>query len=190
MIPTIKEKEKFQWDPGWANPVAHTDINAVLAEFRIIEEVHGDVTAQLIVDSSKSSKSVIHNYFQWDDAKAANSWRLRQASRLISSIQIVTIKDGKPKAMTAYVSTSKSFSGKGDSPYIKRTEVTAVNISFIKKCSITDLVRVKNRLSNFAECAEAIKHIDLAIQAIQGENKVAKEFPVITTGKKTELAAV
>ena len=48
-------------------------------------------TRQDIVDEAKKKKSLIHNYFEWDNEKAANNYRLDQAGLMARSI-VVRIK--------------------------------------------------------------------------------------------------
>ncbi len=184
----ILPEKKYQWNPDFVGPLAHTDINLVLNEIKIIEEVHGMITPQLIVDSAKNGKSILHGYFEWNDAKAANSWRLRLATRLISNIQVITISDGKPKSVIAFISSKKSFGGQGNDGYQRIDEATPHSILLLKKRCVGDLVRVQNRISQFKECREAVELISKAIQAIQAKTEPpTSESSVVTTGNKTEL---
>jgi hypothetical protein len=55
-----------------------------------IEELiaQGKCTPQALVDSARDAASVLHKYFEWDDAKAAEQYRLTQARYYMRSINI------------------------------------------------------------------------------------------------------
>jgi hypothetical protein len=58
----------------------------------LIEENNGSIIAAQIVDDAKKKTSPLNDYFEWNDKRAANRWRLRQAAHLLRSIQVM-IKD-------------------------------------------------------------------------------------------------
>ncbi len=49
----------------------------------------GKFTPQDVVDVAKSRSSPIHDYFEWENERAANLYRVRQARRLIREISVV-----------------------------------------------------------------------------------------------------
>jgi len=66
-----------------------------------LNEAHGHLTPDLVVQAAQDEQSPIHSIFEWDDGKAAHQHRLWQARRLIRSVQIER-PDGKP--MPKYLS--------------------------------------------------------------------------------------
>jgi len=54
-----------------------------------IRRRRGRLTPQLVVEDAKPIASPIHEYFEWNDAKAGEQWRLSQARHLIASVYIV-----------------------------------------------------------------------------------------------------
>lgn len=89
-----------------------------LALAKIAQEGAGRLTPSAVVEAARSEKSPLHRHFEWDDAKAANSWRLDQAREIIRVIRIeedgeeptrafLSVKDGDG---TAY-RTSHEVSG-------------------------------------------------------------------------------
>ncbi len=69
----------------------------VLAEISSLEKKHGGVTAHMVLNSAKKDSSPLHDYFVWDDTKAADSFRVWQARQLIRSVK-VTISGKKTQA--------------------------------------------------------------------------------------------
>lgn len=184
-----KPDEKFQWHPDWADRIAHTDINLVIAEIKDIEEVMGKVTPGLLVDSSKNKKSVLHGYFEWDNEKAATNWRLRQASVLLNKIQVKVLKDGEPKLLHAYAITKRTFGSNADTTYARFDLVTVANIDFIVKVCISDLLRVKNKLTQYTQYTQSIDLISQVIQLLESE-KTEESTETKTEEKPAELKAV
>ena len=56
--------------------------------FQRIYDEHGYITATLILDEAKPVKSPLHEFFEWDDTKAAVEFRYIQARTLIRRVKI------------------------------------------------------------------------------------------------------
>lgn len=55
---------------------------------RLAARNDGRVTPKLVVDTARDKKSPLHPYFEWDDRKAGEVYRLDQARTLIRSVVI------------------------------------------------------------------------------------------------------
>lgn len=66
-----------------ANP---QKIGEALAD--ISAKAGGHLTPAAVVDAAKDRKSVLHRHFEWDDAVAANQFRLDQARSVIRAIHV------------------------------------------------------------------------------------------------------
>jgi hypothetical protein len=83
------------------------DVGAIAERFTAIEKRRGRLTAADVVDDARAKSSPLHLLFDWDDGVAAEKWRLRQASDLIASIEVVYKKrDGEHSTIRAYVSVT------------------------------------------------------------------------------------
>jgi len=60
----------------------------VIREIIKIEKEQG-LTAENLVNSAKNRKSPLYRFFEWDNEKAGNQWRLFQARMLINEVKIV-----------------------------------------------------------------------------------------------------
>lgn len=71
----------------------------------------GQLTARVVVDDARRKASPTHGIFAWDDAKAAEEYRLAQARQLLRSITVVVSvqQDGHESDVTsrAYVVVTK-----------------------------------------------------------------------------------
>lgn len=75
---------------------------------RIREENDGKLTDEAIVRESKGDDSLLHGFFEWNDALAADSYRLSQARCLIRSIT-VTYKEAPKEKVRAFQVEKREF---------------------------------------------------------------------------------
>lgn len=72
-------------------------------------EAKGRLTPEEVVLDAKKERSVLHSYFEWDDAKAAHKHRLHQAGYLIRSITVeveAPEPNEEPRSIRAFVPIS------------------------------------------------------------------------------------
>ena len=62
-----------------------------------LAEEHGGLTPELVVEAARREESPIHRLFCWDDGKAAEEWRLHQASQLIRRIRVIVVEPDETK---------------------------------------------------------------------------------------------
>lgn len=55
---------------------------------KIAAEAGGELTPHAVVASAQNPRSLLHRHFEWDDAKAAEAYRVDQARTLIASIRV------------------------------------------------------------------------------------------------------
>ena len=53
-----------------------------------IEKTKG-LTAQALVEEAEQRDSPIHDFFEWDNSKAGEEWRLQQARALINEVKVI-----------------------------------------------------------------------------------------------------
>lgn len=77
-----------------------------------LEEVnteYGGITPEVLVEKGKEKDNILHNYFEWNNEKAGEKYRLIQASTLIANITVKYIADDKEEKQTrAFVHVSYS----------------------------------------------------------------------------------
>lgn len=54
---------------------------------------HGGITPEIVLDYARPEESPLHKFFQWDDNKAAEEYRLVQAAHLIRRIKVEYITE-------------------------------------------------------------------------------------------------
>lgn len=64
----------------------------------------GEMTPTKIVEESKSSRSLLHKYFEWDNVKAGDKFRKHQARLIIGAVVEVIHSGETPKEMRSFFS--------------------------------------------------------------------------------------
>lgn len=174
---TIENKNEYQWNEGFSSSIIKTDINAVIAELKPLQDEHGEITPGKVVEAAKNKKSVLHNYFVWDNKEAANRYRLSQASELLRRIEIKIIKDGEPRTLRAFEITTRPHIG------VESTFVhTAFDSNRAREISLNDINRVISRLSAFEEFNGVIPVLELVAQNLsRNSTETEKETEVLQT---------
>lgn len=163
----IQNSKKYQWNPEWGNKITKVDIKKVIKELKIIEAAKGEITPESVVEFSRNKSSILYNYFEWDNDKAADSWRRQQASSLLRHVEVKVISAGETREYRAY-EVIKMDNFNNGSQYRTIDLTTNDNIEFIKNSAVADLIRVRNRLETYSLLG-AIKYVDKAIKELQRE---------------------
>lgn len=70
---------------------------------RISTENNGKITPFLVVESARDPESPIHDYFDWDDASAAEKYRIEQARGLIRQCRVEVTTEMRSYEIPKYV---------------------------------------------------------------------------------------
>lgn len=98
---------RYAWSPGARYS---GDAQKVGTEIeRIRKAGAGSLEPEAVVEHARSHNSVLHTYFEWDDEKAAHSYRVSQAGDLIRAVQVDITRSNieKPKTIRAFVSVKQ-----------------------------------------------------------------------------------
>ena len=92
----------YRWKP---NSHVRLDPNKAGAELdRIRTRANGRLTPESVLDAARRIRSPLHDHFEWDDTKAAHSYRVDQAGHLIRSIEIFDAIPDQSRPIRAFVS--------------------------------------------------------------------------------------
>jgi len=72
--------------------VADYGAEAIRSELLAINEGHGVLTPELVVERSRDPSSALHQFFEWDDDQAAEKFRLVQAGALIRRVKLTVVR--------------------------------------------------------------------------------------------------
>ena len=68
-----------------------------------ISEIGEEVKPEQVVEKAKDENSELHKCFTWDDAKAADAYRLCEARQVLRQLIVITRPDGEEKEQSAPV---------------------------------------------------------------------------------------
>ena len=112
-------------------------VNAIIEkELRALHSRDGVLTCEAVLEAARPKNSPLHNYFTWEDSRAAERYRLIEAGRLIATVKIeYTPKKATQEVYTpAFIPTGTSSEGKKQ--YYPVEEVTKND--FLREKALSD----------------------------------------------------
>lgn len=108
----------------------------------------GKATPQAVLDAARDPSSPLHRFFEWDDAKAAASYRVDQAAYLIRSIEVQYTGKAEDRVRAFHVVTSDGSKGYAPLPAIlERPDLTKQLIQ-----------RARDEQASWARRYQSIRH--------------------------------
>lgn len=95
---------KISWRDGFRSSGA--DAEKVYQEIEIIRRRDGGIKPEAVLKQAKRKTSSMNKMFEWDDSKAAESYRVEQARGILRSISVVYSKAPKVKTRVFHTTTA------------------------------------------------------------------------------------
>ena len=91
---------------SWKEHFPNRGIEAAVVHkaLRGVEKQAGRLTAPAVVAAAQPPQSALHPFFEWNDAKAGEAYRLEQARRLIRSVVVEIDSGDEHRALRAWPS--------------------------------------------------------------------------------------
>jgi hypothetical protein len=155
-----------------ARPKAGADPQQIGERLEHIIRRRGRLTPQVVVEDATPVGSPLHHYFEWNDGKAANSFRVLQAREIIASVYIVqpSAVSEEPVVARAFVSVDTN----ADAHYEPIATVLSDAAMYAQVCrrAHAELVSFQERFADFF----ALKQIGArAAEAVEKELATAEE---------------
>lgn len=141
-----------------------------------LEAKNGCITPELVLKDAERERSPIHEFFEWDNTKAAAAYRLVQARVLIRVLVFVyEDQDRKPTKVRAFVSVRE---GDGQS-YVSLAKVNSdpVMLAEVTKRALGELDGFQRRYEQFAHLSTVMKAVARAALELQADLAI----PVLAT---------
>ena len=152
----------YQWKEG-----SHAKVDPQIAgeELERIRVRHnGRLESELVVEAAQDEANPLHTAFEWDNAVAADAYRLDQARYLIRSIEVVVQETAEAKPVRAFVSVvrdeDRSYTSVAHAlsdPELRRQVLMG---------ALSELEAWRKRHAELVELAEVFASIDQARDAI------------------------
>lgn len=89
------------------------DARIVYQEFERLKGRQGDnLTPETVLESARSPRSPLHQYFDWNNTSAAEKWRLKQSRQLIQEVHVIISYEDRPDIRTRAIVSVVKPSGK------------------------------------------------------------------------------
>lgn len=150
--------DKYSWKIRGL--IRGVDPHVAVEEIKRLQELHGVITADILVKEASNVNSVLHPAFEWDDKKAAAHYRLQQARVLLNNIQVTTVRDGEEKRIAVYEVVSHSGGYKHVNTF------TPEDIAFVRESVSRQISILKDKLKFYKEFEQTIVHLTHALEAI------------------------
>lgn len=89
------------------------DAEKIGAALEEIEDQHGRLEPEVVVAAASDESSPLHDYFTWEDHKAAQKQRKREARKLIRSVVVKTVDNEEPEGPTRAFVNVQDTDGRG-----------------------------------------------------------------------------
>ena len=135
---------------------------------RELKEKKGQMNKFILLDESRAEDALLHNCFEWDDTKAAESYRLDQAQYFISNIVCVLVGDEgdekQSKPVRAFVNVAdQSHAERGSFVPVMEALSENKHRRIVLKNALSELQAFQDKYSQLSELARVFAAIDEAV---------------------------
>lgn len=148
----------------WKNYKYSVPAEVVGKHFQKLEKKEGALTSQNVLESARSEKSPIHSLFEWDDTKAAEQYRLKQAAQLICNLTVEIETDDKPIECRAYMDVSEAKVGSFIN--VQSAFQSEESREVVLRRALNELSAFKTKYKNLLELQDVFDVIDTHLEAI------------------------
>lgn len=148
----------------WKNYKYSVPAEVVGKHFQKLEKKEGTLTSQNVLESARSEKSPIHSLFEWDDTKAAEQYRLKQAAQLICNLTVEIETDDKPIECRAYMDVSEAKVGSFIN--VQSAFQSEESRDVVLRRALNELSAFKAKYKNLMELKDVFDVIDTHLEAI------------------------
>jgi hypothetical protein len=124
---------------------------------------HGCVTPRTLVEEARSPESSIHKYFEWDDAKASEQYRLIQARLYLRSVTVEYVTpDVEAIRIRAFVPVYVDGHGRSWKPLREVVEVPAEMKQVLEtaRAELLTFRKKYNLLRRMEQGAQLLRSVD------------------------------
>lgn len=87
----------YEWKAGSRFPVG---AQIAAERLNMIREENGAITPRAVVEDASSGNSPLHKCFEWDNEKAADLFRIKQAQKMIGALIVAQVDEAPVKRET------------------------------------------------------------------------------------------
>lgn len=138
------------------------------AEMERIEARDGQVTSKSLLDAGRPEGSVLHSLFEWNDSKAAELYRLKQATDVITHIHIVVEeKPDQPYRAFVNIQESDGQTEVGRFINVRSAMENEETRKVVLAAAIAEAKRFSAKYAQYKELAEIFEAITIVAERIK-----------------------
>lgn len=138
---------------------------------------YGVVTPEHVVDAARDPRSPLHEYFEWDDAEAAEAYRREQARALLRSWKVRIVTSDVSVDVPAFVRAIESRTG-----YVRIDEMMRSSAERRRALLVDEFQRAASALRRARDLAAVLgADSDEDFDGLLGEVERMREVVVSTT---------
>ena len=141
-------------------PYARVGAQIAGEELARIEKEKGSLTPEMVVDESREEDAPLHPVFEWDDRKAAESYRIVQAGSLIRNVTVKVEEAPRMEPVRAFVNVAPVGKRKGVFVSIKNAMDDADSRETVLARAMVELEKIKEKYKGLRELADVFAEID------------------------------
>lgn len=134
-------------------------------ELKKVRTKFGAITADNVLTVARDPTNPLHKHFEWDDAKAAESYRRQQATQMIGRVTISVEVDGQARSVRAFLGVDKDATRQ----YLPVAEVLSdeqMRAQILAEMK-NDLEAMRRRYENYLFCTKAVSKLKAAIAVLE-----------------------
>jgi hypothetical protein len=142
--------------------------DVVGAEMEKIEKRDGFVTNKSLLEAGRPDDSVLHGLFEWNDSKAAELYRLRQANDVITHIHII-VEEHPKQPYRGFVDIQESNGQTEPGRYIniKSAMANEETRKVLLSAALAEMKRFAEKYSQYKELSEVFEAINRVAERLQ-----------------------
>jgi hypothetical protein len=151
----------------------------VVEALRALED-ESRLQPQEVVASARNPESPLHSFFEWDDTRAAESWRIHQARNLIRSVRLeITIEEQSIKTVRYVEDPTKRHGSTGyiavEALRAERDRLSAYAVLDMELARIEGCLRRAEELARALGFDDAVRSLMKRTAALR--RRVTRESP-------------
>ena len=154
---------------GWANVNYPVPASVVGETCERLEAEYGSVTRENFLEAARDETSPTHSLFEWDDAKAAEKYRVDQSGRILGNLRITVTDDNNEEIQVHAVYNVKSTNEKAQYRSFNVVMCDPDMKSEVLKRAITELNIFRRKYETLEELVEVFHAIDDVLATIENE---------------------
>lgn len=161
--------KQYAWVKGYPGKV---DAEIAGARLEQLHDTHGQqLTARIVLDDARPADAPLHPCFEWDDVRAAELWREREAQGLMRNIRVVVVSSDDTPEPPRKVFVNVVEQRGDDTDRVYTTVTRAMSEPELRRqvldTAIRDVAVLQRKYDAFTEIADTFRETSDRLTAVR-----------------------